>query len=204
MARDGRKKARKARLLGEAEEESVLVPAVDGQDGDDDNTEDFPEKERKARELIKAGMGKISRNKDKESSKFAVVSAEETARFIVGHERRPLPAVDEGQYNSDNEDYVSNDYAQTLTLGTMILYRGKEKALVDASYNRFTCNGPTILPDWFVDDEQKNYRPQLPIPPAIMAKMKERMMTLAARLNRLQITPRHEPARVGVSQGDRW
>merc|ERR1712226_574756 len=37
------------------------------------------------------------------------------------------------------------------------------------------------LPDWFQDDEKKNYRPQLPIPPALMAKMKEKMMALAAR-----------------------
>jgi hypothetical protein len=32
---------------------------------------------------------------------------------------------------------------------------------VDASYNRFAWNDPQDLPDWFVDDEHKHYRPQV-------------------------------------------
>ena len=84
-----------------------------------------------------------------------------------------LPIMDSRRYNSDNEDYDSDDYAQTLALGTMMLRKSKEKAFVDASYNRFAWNDPEGLPHWFLDDENKNYRPQLPIPPALMAKMKE-------------------------------
>ena len=89
--------------------------------------------------------------------------------------------MDTRKYDSENEDYDSDDYATTLALGTMMLRKSKEKALVDASYNRFAWNDPEGLPDWFLDDENKHYRPQLPIPPALMAKMKEKFLALTTR-----------------------
>jgi AdoMet-dependent rRNA methyltransferase SPB1 len=92
-----------------------------------------------------------------------------------------LEVVDDRKYDSDHEEYDSDDYAQTLALGTMMLRRSKEKALVDASYNRYAWNDPNDLPEWFVDDENKHYRPQLPIPPALIAKMKEKMLALSAK-----------------------
>merc|ERR1712127_908331 len=88
---------------------------------------------------------------------------------------------DDRKYDSENEDYDSDDYAKTLALGTMILRKSKEKAMVDASYDRFAWNDPSDLPDWFIDDENKNYRPQLPIPPELLAKMRERFISLAAK-----------------------
>jgi AdoMet-dependent rRNA methyltransferase SPB1 len=63
----------------------------------------------------------------------------------------------------------------------MILRKSKEKAFVDASYNRYAWNDPANLPEWFVDDENKHHRPQLPIPPALLAKMKEKMMALSTK-----------------------
>ncbi|KAL3934189.1 MAG: hypothetical protein SGARI_003498 [Bacillariaceae sp.] len=63
----------------------------------------------------------------------------------------------------------------------MMLRQSKAKALVDASYNRFAWNDPQGLPEWFVDDENRHYRPQLPIPPALLAKMKEKMAALSTK-----------------------
>ena len=92
-----------------------------------------------------------------------------------------MPIKDERKYDSENEDYDSDDYAETLALGTMMLRRSKEKALVDASYNRYAWNDPGGLPEWFVDEEKKFYRPQLPIPASLIAKMKEKQMALAVK-----------------------
>ena len=123
------------------------------------------EKHAKAKELIKAGMGSGSTGQGgKDSSAFEVV-----------------PVVDTRKYDSENEDYDSDDHVKTLALGTMILRKSKEKAMVDASYNRFAWNDPQGLPDWFVDDENKNYRPQLPIPPALLEKMNAKILHLAAK-----------------------
>merc|ERR1711966_340214 len=80
-----------------------------------------------------------------------------------------------------NEEYDSDDMAETLALGTMMLRKSKAKALVDASYNRYAWNDPEGLPDWFVDDENKHYRPKLPIPPALIAKIKQKQMALSEK-----------------------
>lgn len=175
-----RQKARRARLTGETEDFEV----VSGNDTEDIDTnekldlENLSEKERKkileARALIKAGLG--DQKGGNESSGFEVVSAADSKKAGA-----LLPIMDTRKYDSENEDYDSDDYATTLALGTMMLRKSKEKALVDASYNRYAWNDPEDLPDWFVDDENKNYRPQLPIPPALLAKMKEKFLSLATK-----------------------
>jgi AdoMet-dependent rRNA methyltransferase SPB1 len=183
MERQERKKARKARRAGETGEGFEVAAASDDEDEEnarDEKLQGLSEQEKKklmeARALIKAGLG--SATQDASSSKgFEVVSAEASREFG----KRPLPLMDERVYDSDNEDYNSDDYAQTLALGTMMLRKSKAKALVDASYNRYAWNDPTDLPEWFVDDENRHYRPQLPIPPELMAKMKEKMLALSTK-----------------------
>jgi AdoMet-dependent rRNA methyltransferase SPB1 len=183
MARDERKKARRAKKLGEQEEDFEIAPA-DNENEDVDAVDEqlagLSEAKRNkilaAREQIRQGFGKTVHTSEDDDTGFQVVSQEDTKIS-----NRPLPIKDDRKYDSANEDYDSDDYAETLALGTMILRRSKEKALVDASYNRYAWNDPAGLPEWFVDDEKKFYRPQLPIPPALLAKMKEKQMALAAK-----------------------
>ena len=125
-------------------------------------------KEKEVRDLIKAGFGKDYVHAGEENPGFEVVAAQ-------------LPVHDERKYDSDNEHYDSDDYATTLALGTMMLRKSKAKALVDASYNRYAWNDPEGLPDWFIDDEKRHYRPQLPIPSELLAKMKQKFLNLAAK-----------------------
>ena len=175
LERKERRDTRRARIAGEVEGGFEVVEGED--EAEDEKMDNLSEKDRKkileARALIKAGLGAGSR--DKESDGFEVVSAKDTKTAGL------LPILDQREYNSDNEAYDSDDYAETLALGTMMLRQSKAKSLVDASYNRFAWNDPEDLPDWFQDDETKNYRPQLPIPPELMAKMKAKFMSLATR-----------------------
>jgi len=180
LERQERKKARRARLAGEAEDEfEVAAAASDGEEdqaGDEKLvglSKDEKKKVLEARALIKAGLGNAADDKTS-SPGFEVVPAGASSQG-------PLPRMDKRVYDSDNEDYDSDDYARTLALGTMMLRKSKAKALVDASYNRFAWNDPEDLPDWFVDDENRHYRPQLPIPPELMAKMKEKMLALSTK-----------------------
>ena len=178
MERDERRQARKAKRLGASENAFDLAPAADDELDDEDEITRMEgiseEKKRKlldARRLIKAGMGSnLPQNDNNNGSSFEVVEAE-----------RPLPIADPRRYDSENEEYDSDDYAKTMALGTMMLRKSKAKALVDASYNRFAWNDPEDLPDWFVDDENRNYRPQLPIPQALIDKMKDKVAALSTR-----------------------
>lgn len=186
IALDERKQARRARKMADDEAEFEVAPATgadeNGNDNDDERLKNMSEAQRKqvleAREQIKAGMGKVleestDSNKNNNAS-FEVVGAADTGNPL-------FPVRDDRKYDSEHEDYDSDDYAETLALGTMLLRKSKEKAFIDASYNRYAWNDPSDLPDWFLDDEKKHYRPQLPIPPALLAKMKEKMMALATK-----------------------
>lgn len=79
------------------------------------------------------------------------------------------------------EYYDDEDRAKQLALGTMMLRKHRAKELVDAAYNRFSWNDDAGLPDWFVDDEKKHYRPQVPLPPALVDQMKQKFMSLASK-----------------------
>ncbi|CAN0402683.1 unnamed protein product, partial [Ectocarpus sp. 13 AM-2016] len=57
------------------------------------------------------------------------------------------------------EPYDDEDRARQLALGTMMLRKHRAKEMVDAAYNRFSWNDDADLPDWFVDDEKRHYRP---------------------------------------------
>jgi AdoMet-dependent rRNA methyltransferase SPB1 len=199
MERDERKKLKRAQKSGDTENEFQLV-ANASKHGDDNSvsenedhvnssgskqsldhlTEAQKARVLEARKLIKAGLGHASSNDMTDASKM---KSDDTIELVPQDASivRPLPIMDDRKYDSENEDYDSDDHAKTLALGTMMLRRSKEKALVDSSYNRYAWNDPSDLPEWFVDDENKHYRPQLPIPPALLAKMKEKMMALSAK-----------------------
>ena len=179
IAREERRQARKAKKAGGDLDGDFEIAAADEDEENDVEKLEGLSKEKKAkileaRALIKAGFGKTAA--DGNDSGFEVVSAA-TSRLT----NRPLPIADERNYDSENEDYDSDDYTRTLALGTMMLRQSKAKALVDASYNRFAWNDPSDLPDWFVDDENRHYRPQLPIPQALIDKITAKQLTLSAR-----------------------
>ncbi len=92
-----------------------------------------------------------------------------------------LPGGDTREYDSENEDYDAEDYARTLALGQQMLRTSGKRALIDASYNRYSWNDPNSLPDWFVDDEKTHYRPQLPISREVMERMKEKFIELSSK-----------------------
>ena len=128
-------------------------------------------KEAAATALIKAGVG-AAKHDGAEGFSVAPMTA------ALERERNPFEQAEQ-TYLSDSED--DDDKAETLALATMMLRKSKAKELVDASYNRYAWNDPKDLPSWFLDDEKRHYRPQLPIKPALLAEMKQRFQSLAAK-----------------------
>jgi len=164
-----RRDERRRKLKGEGFD----IVANGGDDDEDEGEEginDLDEKTKKrikeARRLIAAGMGKGSTEKDS-NKPFQIAPSVQT--------------IDERKYGSDDEDYDSDDHARTLAIGTMMLRKSSQKSLVDASYNRFAWNDPEDLPDWFQDDEKRHYRPQLPVPEALVEKMKAKFIALSEK-----------------------
>jgi len=159
------------------EQEMELVEAG----GDPEKTE----RGNKRRELIRAGMGAVLT--DSTGGGGGGPQKGLQASFeVVPAGGAPLsslmpPVADDRKYDSENEEWDDEERARTLAIGTMMLRRSKAKELVDASYNRFAWNDAGDLPEWFVDDEERHYRPQIPIPKALMDEMKQRFQTLGSK-----------------------
>ncbi|KAF0701291.1 Aste57867_8220 [Aphanomyces stellatus] len=183
--RNERRAAKKQRL----EDEELAKLASDDEDGflDDDATaeakkqkDDMPltaaqmQRKQEKEALIKAGMGAAV-------SGGGASTAALTSTFEVVKPDEELPVMDVRQYDSDHEDYDEEDKARTMAIATMMLKKHKAKEMVDDSYNRYAWNDPTDLPDWFMDDEERHYRPQLQVPKHLMEQMKEKFMDIATK-----------------------
>lgn len=133
---------------------------------DDDVKLDDVEKDlsQKSKDLIRAGFGKVNTSKD-DDSKFEIVKQ----------------TGDDRVYNSDTENYDIEERARQLALGTMMLRKSDAKDIVDSSFNRYAWNDTEGLPDWFMDDEEKNYRPQVPISKALIEQMRNKFMAMASK-----------------------
>ena len=142
--------------------DTVKIPDNVSEDADENEEETAEDKERKA--LLKAGMGR-SLKKEDESEKFEVVAG-----------------GDDRKFDSDHEDYDHIDRARTLALGTMMVEsKSNAKEMLDASYNRYAWNDAHDLPEWFQDDEERHYRPQIPISKDLMDQMKQKFLHMASK-----------------------
>jgi AdoMet-dependent rRNA methyltransferase SPB1 len=152
---------------------------------DDEGDEEIDFETAKVRDLIRRGLGKsVQEAEGNKNSHFEIAPAEisssrkatdESDDDDFDDEDDPLSIgrrVDDRTYASDEEIYDNHDKATTLALGTMMLRASRKKALVDASYNRFAWNDPKELPSWFIDDELRHNRPQLPVPNALLDQVK--------------------------------
>ena len=142
-----------------------------------------------ARELIRKGMGAGADEAGGETEGFEVVPQEAArvhrARRVGGSgesdEDEPESDDDEAEETYNSEDYDSDERAHHLALGAMLLKKSKRRKLLDAGYNRYAFNDPDDLPDWFVADENKHFRPSLPITKEMIDAVRARYKDLAAK-----------------------
>lgn len=114
-----------------------------------DDEENLTEAEVSFRDMIKKGIGKVNDN----DNHFEVVQMEK---------------LDDREYDSEHEDYDEHDRIHTLALGTLMINSSRKKAIIDSSYNRYSWNDPKDLPEWFLDDEMRHNKPQIPVPTSLV------------------------------------
>jgi AdoMet-dependent rRNA methyltransferase SPB1 len=82
---------------------------------------------------------------------------------------------DSRMYDSDHEDYDNYDLLQQKALATLLFtptHQHQAKDLIDSTYNRYSYNDSTNLPSWFLDDETRHNKPQIPIPQNLLNQIK--------------------------------
>ena len=132
-----------------------------------------------AKELIRQGMGKAATGEDK-AGKIEVVSAPPQYQKVDSDSDDDF---DDGMgvgavYDSD--DYDSDERARHLAMGSLLIRKSKRREVINAAYNRYAFNdGP--LPSWFVEDENRHFKPQLPVTKAMVDAAKARFKDLASK-----------------------
>lgn len=151
--------------------ETVKASATSDQ-GTDGNEKDadvrkLQEKSAKTKELISRGFGKQHKDETEAEEKSGAQGFE-----VVATDR------DEEYHSSD---YDSDENAHAVALGSLLLKKSTRRKLLDAGYNRYAFNDDDNLPSWFVADENKHNRPQLPITKEMVNAVKQRYKDLAAK-----------------------
>jgi AdoMet-dependent rRNA methyltransferase SPB1 len=71
---------------------------------------------------------------------------------------------------------------EAVTIAQQLVNREKTKTqLVNEGFNRYSLNSKEGLPSWFLDDEAKFYKPNLPVTKEAMAALRARERALDAR-----------------------
>ncbi|KAJ3090834.1 AdoMet-dependent rRNA methyltransferase spb1 [Quaeritorhiza haematococci] len=80
----------------------------------------------------------------------------------------------------DDEGYAITT-AEEYTLAQKIIRKSGMRDVVDDAYNRYTTNDPEGLPDWFLQDEARHRKVQLPVTKEAVDIIRQRMKALNAR-----------------------
>ncbi|CDO78227.1 hypothetical protein BN946_scf184726.g2 [Trametes cinnabarina] len=72
--------------------------------------------------------------------------------------------------------------AEAMSLATALVNREKTKTeLINEGFNRYALNAKDGLPSWFLDDESKHYKTNIPITKEAVAAIRAKMRALDAR-----------------------
>eukprot|EP01137_Pigoraptor_chileana_P009436 Opistho-2@57704 len=101
----------------------------------------------------------------------------------------PMDKSDESEAGGDSDASEDGENAkkrhkldpEALAIGAMMLSKKKKAELIDDAYNRYAYNDTRDLPDWFVEDEKKHIKPNVPVTKEMVAEYKARLRELDAR-----------------------
>ncbi|EIN14189.1 hypothetical protein PUNSTDRAFT_129823 [Punctularia strigosozonata HHB-11173 SS5] len=72
--------------------------------------------------------------------------------------------------------------AEAMTLAQQLVNREKTKTqLINDGFNRYSLNSKEDLPSWFLDDESKHYKPNIPVTKEAIRALRAKMRALDAR-----------------------
>ncbi|OEH76315.1 FTSJ-like methyltransferase domain-containing protein [Cyclospora cayetanensis] len=74
----------------------------------------------------------------------------------------------------------AEEAAEFEAMGAMLIRRSSRMDLIDGAYNRYAFNDDE-LPDWFVLDEEKHNKPELPVTKELMQEYKQKIKEINAR-----------------------
>ncbi|VDM75325.1 unnamed protein product [Strongylus vulgaris] len=156
-------KRRKKRRNDDIDEDDEL--AINDIDKDGDRDEEDNEDEEESKSKFAAEMAWEDEEFEDEEKR---ATKREATKTILGEDLKPKAKK-------------RRLTPEQLALGEQLIYSSKSaREIEEWGWNRYT-NNDEGLPDWFVEDERKHYRKQLPVTKAQVEEYKKRLRELNAR-----------------------
>ncbi|THG99899.1 hypothetical protein EW026_g2532 [Hermanssonia centrifuga] len=104
--------------------------------------------------------------------------------------QQPEDDIDMWDVGDENEDEIKQEKirkhgltsAEAVTLAQQLVNREKTRtALINDGFNRYSLNSKDDLPPWFLDDESKHYKANIPVTKEAVAALRAKMRALDAR-----------------------
>ncbi|XP_054710443.1 pre-rRNA 2'-O-ribose RNA methyltransferase FTSJ3-like [Uloborus diversus] len=143
-----------------------------------------------AETLEKKSTGKRAQEKGMKNKDVTEKKTEEnTENSVMEEDMETTGASDPGAPKKKHETISKKEKRKKrvrldpegLALGSMMVQSKKMKRdIIENSYNRYSSNDEN-LPSWFVSDEKKHYRKQLPVTAELVAEYKQRLKEINAR-----------------------
>ena len=84
--------------------------------------------------------------------------------------------VPQEKFDEEELEMDSDDMAETRALAKFMFRKKNREMVLDATYNRYArFDDPNVLPGWFKEDEEKHYRPFIPVTKEMVAEEKKIM-----------------------------
>lgn len=166
------------------------LAALDGDD-EDEESDDEQEDEDEDEEMEEDEESAEESDVDMASSLESTLEDEDEEEDEDDFEIVPQAKDDDPEWDVDDEDQdaVLQEHikakglntAEAVSLATRLVNREVTASqLIDEGFNR-GFKDREGLPSWFLDDESKNYRPNIPITKEAVAALRERQRALDAR-----------------------
>ncbi|KAI0694877.1 Spb1 C-terminal domain-containing protein [Cytidiella melzeri] len=158
---------------------------IDDVEDDDDEDDDMEDVEEEADIAMGGASGSESPS-----------VAEEVETDDDGDDFEIVPlAADGGDFDmwdveDENEDEIKQEKikkhglttAEAVTLATQLVNGEKTRTeLINEGFNRYSLNSKDDLPTWFLDDESKHYKANIPVTKEAVAALRAKMRALDAR-----------------------
>ncbi|KAL6053823.1 pre-rRNA processing protein ftsj3 [Balamuthia mandrillaris] len=156
------------------EEEAEAAPEEEEEEDEDERDE------RLRKEKLKAKKAKAEAAQKKKQQKKGKAGEEEEEGFEEVPQQREFSSDEDSDEDDISEEESVEAKAITLAIGKKMLSKKRKRDMIDDAYNRWSFNDEN-LPKWFVEDEERHNKPELPVTKAEIEEMKERFKAIDAR-----------------------
>ncbi|OAX44719.1 FtsJ-domain-containing protein [Rhizopogon vinicolor AM-OR11-026] len=157
-----------------------------GLEGLDDVEEEEEEEEEEEREDV--SMASVQHHGDEEEWQDDPAAISDDDFEVVP--QRDDHDVEMWDAEDENQDEVKKKHiekyglttAEAVSIAQQLVNRQTTRThLLNDGFNRYSLNAKDGLPPWFLDDEEKHYKPNIPVTKEAIAALRARQRTLDAR-----------------------